>query len=144
MKNTKSFVVSSEKPLTEEEKVQLVEAVQKMLNEKDAEKAEKNLQAIEEAYENEQYDRNLVPLPEVLDAEPLQSRVLDTPADNERLIEVVRRVPTTEPVREMQAMADSLIDHSYRLGYRDGVVDAYHNLEVRGVKVPTMTEMEIG
>jgi F0F1-type ATP synthase delta subunit len=144
MKNTKSFVVSSEKPLTEEEKVQLVEAVQKMLNEKDAEKAERNLQAIEEAYENEQYDRNLVPLPEVLDTEPLQSRVLDTPADNERLIEVVRRVPTTEPVREMQAMADSLIDHSYRLGYRDGVVDAYHNLEVRGVKVPTMTEMEIG
>ena len=141
MKNTKSFVVSSEKPLTEEEKVQLVEAVQKMLNEKDA---EKNLQAIEEAYENEQYDRNLAPLPEVLDAEPLQSRVLDTPADNERLIEVVRRVPTTEPVREMQAMANSLIDHSYRLGYRDGVVDAYHNLEVRGVKVPTMTEMEIG
>ena len=144
MKNTKSFVVSSEKPLTEEEKIQLVEAVQKMLNEKDAEKAEKNLQAIEEAYENQQYDRNLAPLPEVLDTEPLQSRVLDTPADNERLIEVVRRVPTTEPVREMQAMAESLIDHSYRLGYRDGVVDAYHNLEVRGVKVPTMTEMEIG
>ena len=141
MKNTKSFVVSSEKPLTEEEKIQLVEAVQKMLNEKDAEKAEKNLQAIEEAYENHQYDRHLAPLPEVLDTEPLQSRVLDTPADNERLIEVVRRVPTTEPVREMQAMAESLIDHSYRLGYRDGVVDAYHNLEVRGVKVRFMTEM---
>ena len=141
MENTKSFIVSSEKPLTEEEKVQLVEAVQKMLNEKDV---EKNLQTIEEAYEKEQYDRNLVPLPEVINTEPIQSRVLDTPADNERLIEVVRRVPIIEPVREMQAMAESLIDHSYRLGYRDGVVDAYHNLKVRGVKVPTMTEMEIG
>lgn len=144
MKNTKSFVVSSEKPLTEEEKVQLVEAVQKMLNEKDAEKAEKNLQAIEEAYDNEQYDCNLAPSLETLDMEPLQSRAFDTQADNERLIEVVRRVPTTEPVREMQNMAKSMIDHSYRLGYRDGVIDAYHNLEVRGIKVPTMTEMEIG
>ena len=140
MKNTKSFVVSSEKPLTEEEKIELVEAVQQMLNAKDA---EKKIQT-EDTYENEQYDCSLAPLPETLDSEPLQSRAFDTPADNERLIEVVRRVPTTEPVREMQIMAKSLIDHAYRLGYRDGVVDTYYNLKVRGIKVPTMTEMEIG
>ena len=137
MKNSKLVI----KPLaeaTEEEQKQLIDAVQQMLN---AQKAEKVPMENDE-FEIDRYDRALAsPHADAVNARPIQSRSLDTPTDDKYLIEVVRRVPTTEPVHAIQVMSRMMIDHSYRLGYRDGIVDAYHNLEVRGIKVPPMSEI---
>ena len=137
MKNSKIVI----KPLaeaTEEEQKQLIDAVQQMLN---AQKAEK-IPMENDEFEIDRYDRALAaPHADAVNARPIQSRSLDTPADDKYLIEVVRRVPTTDPVHAIQVMSRMMIDHSYRLGYRDGVVDAYHNLEVRGIKVPPMSEI---
>ena len=136
MKNSK-LVIKPLSEATEEEQKQLIDAVQQMLN---AQKAEKV--PMEDEYEIDRYDRALAsPHADAVNARPIQSRSLDTPTDDKHLIEVVRRVPITEPVHAIQVMSRMMIDHSYRLGYRDGIVDAYHNLEVRGIKVPPMSEI---
>lgn len=129
--------------LTDEEKKQLAEVFQQVL---DAEGNEKN-QMMEKETNDECHDNGdctLVPTLEAVNAEPLQCRNLDNQEDNKRLVEIVRRIPVTNPILDMEGMANVLIDRAYRLGYKDGVVDTYYNLKVRGVKVPTMTEMEIG
>lgn len=129
--------------LTDEEKKQLAEVFQQVL---DAEGNEKN-QMMEKETNDECHDNGdctLVPTLEAVNAEPLQCRNLDNQEDNKRLVEIVRRIPVTNPILDMEGMANVLIDSAYRLGYKDGVVDTYYNLKVRGVKVPTMTEMEIG
>lgn len=87
-------------------------------------------------------DCPLVPTLEAVNAEPLQCRNLDNPKDNKRLVEIVRRIPVTDPILIMEGMANVLIDRAYRLGYKDGVVDTYYNFEGRGIKVPSITELE--
>ena len=136
MKNSKIVI----KPLaeaTEEEQKQLIDAIQNMLN---AQKTEKV--PMEDEYEIDRYDRALAaPHAEAVNARPIQSCSLDTPANDKCLIEVVRRVPTPEPIHAIQDMSRMMIDHAYRLGYRDGIADTYYNFEVRGIKVPSISEI---
>lgn len=137
MKNSKLVI----KPLveaTEEGQKQLIDAVQQVLN---AQKAE-NVPMENDEFEIDGYDHALgSPLADAVNASPIPSRSFDTPVDDKYLIEVVRRIPTTEPVHAIQVMSRMIIDHAYRLGYRDGVVDAFHNLEDIGIKVPAMSEI---
>ena len=127
--------------LTNEEKMKLAEVFQQVL---DAEGTEKNQMMEKEA--NDECHGNshcaLVPTLEAVNAEPLQCRNLDNQKDNKRLVEIVRRIPVTDPILIMEGMANVLIDRAYRLGYKDGVVDTYYNFEGRGIKVPSITELE--
>lgn len=127
--------------LTDEEKKQLAEIFQQILDEEDAEK--------EQAMKKEVSDKchsndtcTLAPTLEAVNAKPLQCRNLDNQEDNKRLVEIVRRIPVTDPILDMEGMANVLIDRAYRLGYKDGVVDTYYNFEARGLKVPSITELE--
>ena len=115
--------------LTNEEKMKLAEVFQQVL---DAEG--------DECHDSD--DCTLVPTLEAVNAEPLQCRNLDNQKDNKRLVEIVRRIPVTDPILIMEGMANVLIDRAYRLGYKDGVVDTYYNFEGRGIKVPSITELE--
>ena len=115
--------------LTNEEKMKLAEVFQQVL---DAEG--------DECHDNSHCA--LVPTLEAVNAEPLQCRNLDNQKDNKRLVEIVRRIPVTDPILIMEGMANVLIDRAYRLGYKDGVVDTYYNFEGRGIKVPSITELE--
>ena len=127
--------------LTDEEKKQLAEIFQQILNEEDAEKE----QAMKKEVSDECHGNGactLVPTLEAVNAEPLQCRNLDNQEDNKRLVEIVRRIPVTDPILDMEGMANVLIDRAYRLGYKDGVVDTYYNFEARGLKVPSITELE--
>ena len=127
--------------LTNEEKMKLAEVFQQVL---DMEGTEKN-QMMEKETNDECHDNDdctLAPTLEAVNAEPLQCRNLDNQEDNKRLIEIVRRIPVTDPILDMEGMANVLIDHAYRLGYKDGVVDTYYNFEARGLKVPSITELE--
>lgn len=127
--------------LTNEEKMKLAEVFQQVL---DAEGTEKNQMMEKEANDecHGNSDCALVPTLEAVNAEPLQCRNLDNQKDNKRLVEIVRRIPVTTPILDMQGMANALIDRAYRLGYKDGVVDTYYNFEGRGIKVPSITELE--
>ena len=127
--------------LTNEEKMKLAEVFQQVL---DAEGTEKN-QMMEKETNDECHDSDdciLVPTLEAVNAEPLRCRNLDNQKDNKRLVEIVRRIPVTDPILIMEGMANVLIDRAYRLGYKDGVVDTYYNFEGRGIKVPSITELE--
>lgn len=127
--------------LTNEEKMKLAEVFQQVL---DVEGNEKNQmmekEANDECHGNSDY--TLVPTLEAVNAEPLQCRNLDNQEDNKRLVEIVQRIPVTDPILDMEGMANALIDRAYRLGYKDGVVDTYYNFEARGLKVPSITELE--
>ena len=127
--------------LTNEEKMKLAEVFQQVL---DAEGNEKNQMMEKEANDecHDSDDCTLVPTLEAVNAEPLQCRNLDNQKDNKRLVEIVRRIPVTDPILIMEGMANVLIDRAYRLGYKDGVVDTYYNFEARGLKVPSITELE--
>ena len=127
--------------LTNEEKMKLAEVFQQVL---DMEGNEKN-QMMEKETNDECHDNDdctLAPTLEAVNAEPLQCRNLDNQEDNKRLVEIVRRIPVTTPILDMQGIANALIDRAYRLGYKDGVVDTYYNFEGRGIKVPSITELE--
>ena len=127
--------------LTDEEKKQLAEIFQQILDEEDAEKEQAMKKEVsDECHDNDTY--TLAPTLEAVNAEPLQCRNLDNQADNKRLVEIVRRIPVTDPILDMEGMANVLIDRAYRLGYKDGVVDTYYNFEARGLKVPSITELE--
>ena len=115
--------------LTNEEKMKLAEVFQQVLD------VEGN-----ECHDSD--DCALVPTLEAVNAEPIQCRNLDNQKDNKRLVEIVRRIPVTDPILIMEGMANVLIDRAYRLGYKDGVVDTYYNFEGRGIKVPSITELE--
>ena len=127
--------------LTDEEKKQLAEIFQQILDEEDTEKE----QAMKKEVSDECHGNDtctLAPTLEAVNAEPLQCRNLDNQEDNKRLVEIVRRIPVTDPILGMEGMANVLIDRAYRLGYKDGVVDTYYNFEARGLKVPSITELE--
>ena len=127
--------------LTDEEKKQLAEFFQHVLDEEDAEKE----QAMKKEVSDECHGNDactLAPTLEAVNAEPLQCRNLGNQEDNKRLVEIVRRIPVTDPILGMEGMANALIDRAYRLGYKDGVVDTYYNFEARGLKVPSITELE--
>lgn len=127
--------------LTDEEKKQLAEIFQQILEEEDAEKEQAMKKEVsDECHGNDTY--TLAPTLEAVNAEPLQCRNLDNQKDNKHLVEIVRRIPVTTPILDMQGMANALIDRAYRLGYKDGVVDTYYNFEGRGIKVPSITELE--
>ena len=126
--------------LSDEEKKQLAEFFQHILDE-DAEKE----QTVKKEASDECHGNNactLVPTLEAVHAEPLQCRSFYNQADDKDLVEVVRRIPVTTPILDMQGMANALIDRAYRLGYKDGIVDTYYNFEHRGIKVPSITELE--
>ena len=161
-----SFIVASKTPLSEDESRQAAEAVQAMINARDAKKpipmqsgltdeekremyeAMEHLEIADPQEEPERCDfgcnNDIVPTPEAVLDEPLQCRHLDTEDEENRLVKVVSRIPTTVPVHNMEKAASAMLDYSYRLGYYDGIVDAFHNLELRGIKVPSLKDMEIG
>ena len=169
-----SFIVASKTPLSEDESRQAAEAVQQMINARDAEKAvqmqaglddddltdEEKMEVSEairhlelvgpEDEEDEpeccdfDCDNGIVPTPKAVFDDPLRCRHLETEDEENRLVKVVSRIPTTVPVHNMEKAAGAMLDYSYRLGYYDGIVDAFHNLELRGIKVPSLKDMEIG
>lgn len=127
--------------LTDEEKKQLAEFFQQVLDKEDAEKE----QAMKKEVSDKCHDNGactMVPTLEAVNAEPLQCRSFNNQADNIHLVEIVRRIPVTDTILDMEGMANVLIDRAYRLGYKDGVVDTYYNFEGRGIKVPSITELE--
>ena len=129
--------------LTDEEKMKLAEVFQQVL---DMEEVEKEQAMKKEDSDCDKCHSNgicpLVPELEAMNAEPLQCRSFCNQADDKHLAEIVRRVPVTTPILDMQWMASALIDRAYRLGYRDGVVDTYYNFKSRGLKVPSINELE--
>ena len=127
--------------LSNEEKMKLAEIFQQILDEEDAEKEQAMKKEVNDACHGNG-DCTLAPTLEAVNSEPLQCRNLDNQADNKRLVEIVRRIPVTDPILGMEGMANVLIDRAYRLGYKDGVVDTYYNFEARGLKVPSITELE--
>lgn len=165
-----SFIVASKTPLSEDESRQAAEAVQQMINARDAEKAAQMQSGLDDGLTDEEkremyeamehleiadpqeepeccdFDCNngIVPTPEAVFDDPLQCRHLETEDEENRLVKVVSRIPTTVPVHNMEKAACTMLDYSYRLGYYDGIVDAFHNLELRGIKVPSLKDMEIG
>ena len=127
--------------LSNEEKMKLAEVFQQVLDMDGNE----NSQMMEKEDSDECNGNGacaLAPTLEAVNAEPLQCRNLDNQEDDKRLVEIVRRVPVTDPIIAMEGMANALIDRAYRLGYKDGVVDTYYNFESRGLKVPSITELE--
>lgn len=129
--------------LTDEEKMQLAEAIQQVLYSEDNEKEQVVDKEINDGHHcNSCCSDYIVPTPEAMYTEPLQGRSFDNPDDNKHLVEIVRRIPVTNPIRDMQRMAIAMIDHAYRLGYKDGVVDTYYNFKCRCLKVPSITELE--
>lgn len=127
--------------LSNEEKMKLAEVFQQVLDMDGNE----NPQMMEKEVSDECHDNGdctLAPTMEAVNAGPLQCRNLDNQEDNKRLVEIVRRIPVTDPILGMEGMANALIDRAYRLGYKDGVVDTYYNFEARGLKVPSITELE--
>lgn len=162
-----SFIVHSMTPLSEEESRYIAESIQDTVNARDAENmqikeqledelTDEQKQAVADAIQHLElvgpeeercecdYNNNIMPTQEAIEDEPLLCRHLDTDDENRRLLKVVDRIPTTVPVHKMQKAAGAMLDYSYRLGYYDGVVDAFHNLERRGIDVPTLKDMNIG
>ena len=165
-----SFIVCSKTPLSEEESRLTAEAVQQMINVRDAEKSAQMQAGLDDDLTDEEKmkvadamrrlelanpedkpercdfgcNNDIAPTPEAVFDEPLQCRHLHTEDEENRLVKVVSRIPTTVPVHNMEKAAGAMLDYSYRLGYYDGIVDAFHNLKLRGIDVPSLKDMELG